>query len=145
MNDRLEDLVKRLPRRIEPERDLWPEIESRLKPRRFRRAPKRALYSLAAALLIAAVTLGAWFALRPGAPVPGTAEPVAQTQSGPDPVAVISRNLATVNEAIGKITAAIGRDPDNPVLYRFLYDAYFQKNRLLFQRTKLILLRSDMS
>lgn len=137
-DDRLEDLVKRLPRRLEPERDLWPQIAAQLRPRR-RRVPRVALYRLAAVLAAVAIALGTYLALRPGAPSAGHAGTAA------NPEAVISRNLAAVNGDIARITSALQRDPDNQALYHFLYEAYWHRNRLMLERTKLTLLRSNMS
>ncbi len=144
MNDRLEDLVKRLPRRVEPERDLWPGIAAQLQPRR-RRAPRVPLYRFAAALGAVAIALGAYFALRPGAPPTGTAGSIVPTQAKADPEAVITRSLETVNNDIARIIAALQRDPDNPVLYHFLNEAYRHQNRLMLERTQVSLLRSNMS
>ena len=55
MNEReLQDAVERLPKSIEPPRDLWPGIEARLGRRRLRRL----WYSLP--LAAAAVLVGIW-------------------------------------------------------------------------------------
>ncbi len=144
MNDRLDNLVKHLPRRMEPERDLWPGIAAQLSPRR-RRVPRVELYRLAATVAAVAVALGAYFGLRPGTPPTAASGPVVRTQADHSPEAVIARNLAAVNDDITKITAALQRDPDNPVLYHFLNEAYRHQNRLMLERTKLTLSRSNMS
>ncbi len=144
MNDRLENLVKRMPRHIEPARDLWPEIEAQLQPRR-RRAARMPLYRLAAVVLVVAIALGAYFALRPSASVPGNVGQVALAPFAAGPDALIARNLAAVDKTIAGIRAALQRDPDNPALYDFLDEAYRQKNRLMVVRTKLFLTKSYKS
>ena len=142
MNDRLEDLVKHLPRHLEPERDMWPEIAARLRPRR-RRMPGLAFYRIAAVLAIVAVALGAYFAFRTGTPEPASTRRIAQFQ--PDPETAITHSLAAVNENIAKITTALERDPDNQLLYRFLSEAYLYRSRLMLERIKLSIARSEIS
>ncbi len=144
MNDRLEDLVKRLPRHFEPERDLWPGIAAQLRPRR-RGTRRPGLYRFAAGLAAVALALGGYFVLRPAAPPARNSGTATQSQAAPDPEAVISRNLEVVNSDIARITAALQRDPDNPVLYHFLDEAYRHQNRLMLERTKLTLSRSNTS
>jgi len=54
---RVEVLLHSVPREIEPGRDLWPAIESRLTPHSRRRAPAWALQVAAAVILVAASSL----------------------------------------------------------------------------------------
>jgi hypothetical protein len=54
---RVEALLHSLPREVEPGRDLWPGIESRLEPRSNRRAPAWALQVAAAVVLVAVSSL----------------------------------------------------------------------------------------
>jgi uncharacterized protein YhaN len=49
---RLDEALARLPRAVEPARDLWPDIEARLEPREARSA-RRWLWPAAAAVLLA--------------------------------------------------------------------------------------------
>jgi len=141
MSDRLDDLVRNLPRRIEPGRDLWPGIEGRLRPRR--RASGKRFYRLAAAAAVAVIAAGLYFGLRAGAPAPGHAGRTAvQTRARPDPDAVVARNLDVVDRAIARIRAALTRDPGNPALYDFLYQAYRQKGRLIAEQARLSVTRS---
>lgn len=145
MNDRLDDLVRRLPKQIEPRRDLWPDIRSRLRPRRP--AAGTPLFKLAAAALAGAIAVGGYFALRPGAPAPGnaarTAPPAAQNLERAQ--TVIARNLETLDRTISSIRDALRNDPDNTTLYGFLAEAYRQQNRLMLERSRLSLLRSYTS
>lgn len=141
MSDRLEELVKRLPRRIEPERDLWSGIEARLRPRRP--AAGRTLYRFAAAAAVAAIAVGLYFGLRPPPAAPGIAgRPVAVRAARPNPETVVARNLHAVDRMIARIRTALARDPGNPALYDFLYEAYRQKGRLIAERVRLSTTRS---
>lgn len=142
MKDRLEDLVRALPRHLEPERNLWPDIAAQLRPRRHRKS-RQVSYRLAAAIAAVAIALGAYVTLQPARPV-GTPPPRG-TQANPDPETVLARNLATVNADIARITDALAHDPDNPALYHFLFEAYRHRNRLVLERTRLSMLRSNMS
>jgi hypothetical protein len=54
---RVEALLQSLPRDVEPGRDLWPGIESRLEPRSQRRAPAWAWQAAAAVVLVAMSSL----------------------------------------------------------------------------------------
>lgn len=56
-NPRVDALLHLLPREVEPGRDLWPAIESRLTPHSRRRAPAWALQVAAAVILVAASSL----------------------------------------------------------------------------------------
>jgi hypothetical protein len=54
---RVHALLHSLPREVEPERDLWPDIGARLEPRANRRAPAWALQAAAAVVLVAVSSL----------------------------------------------------------------------------------------
>jgi hypothetical protein len=54
---RVEALLQSMPREVEPGRDLWPDIESRLEPRSNRRAPAWAWQVAAAVVLVAVSSL----------------------------------------------------------------------------------------
>jgi hypothetical protein len=54
---RIETLLHRLPRAVEPARDLWPEIEAHLGTPAARRVPRWALQAAAAVVLVAASSL----------------------------------------------------------------------------------------
>lgn len=144
MSDRLEELVKRLPKQVEPGRDLWPDIRSQLRPRRP--AAGMPFFRLAAAVLVGAIAIGTYFALRPGAPTPGnTARTATPAQRVKHAQTVVARNLETVDRTIVDIRDALQHDPDNPVLYGILAEAYRQQNRLMLERSRLSLIRSYTS
>jgi hypothetical protein len=76
-NPRVDALLHLLPREVEPGRDLWPGIESRLTPHSRRRAPAWALQAAAAVVLVVASSLVTASLVRrdsdPTARVPATA------------------------------------------------------------------------
>lgn len=106
----LRDLIDRaraLRRDIEPERDLWPEIQGRLEPRRggalrspwWRAAP--AIRLAAAAVLVAALAL--LVAERPEAPagVPRSAAPAAEElEAGPRSELALASERARVEDGL---------------------------------------------
>lgn len=144
MNDRLEDLVKRLPKQVEPARDLWPDIRARLRTRRP--AARMPYFRLAAAALVAAIAVGAYFALRPGTSPSGNAARAATPARHVEHAqTVVARNLETVDRTIAHIREALLRDPDNAALYGFLAEAYRQQNRLMLERSRLSVIRSYTS
>jgi len=143
MSDRLEELIERLPRRLEPERDLWPGIEARLRPQRP--ASRKAPYRFAAAAVLGVIALGLYFGLRPGGPAPGAGSRTAALPQARNPEAVVAIDLETVNRTIARIRAALKRDPGDPALYDFLREAYRQKGRLIAASARLSVTRSDPS
>jgi hypothetical protein len=84
-----------LPRSIEPPRDLWPQIEARLKAEQpaapaarqpTRRPGLRAVRWLAAAAMVASVAVGVWIG-RDVLPVPGLGSPAAPVTAASHPAA----------------------------------------------------------
>ncbi|HET7570503.1 MAG TPA: hypothetical protein VFK96_07955 [Gammaproteobacteria bacterium] len=137
MNDeRLQQMVDALPRRIEPGRDLWPGIEARLGQSRRERTP---LAGLAAAALVAACALGVVFGLNGQPQGSFTAATAAHSN------AVLAQNIQVVDQAIVQVRDALHRDPTSPALQDLLLQAYAEKNRLTIQQTKLELTRSYTS
>ncbi|HET7586517.1 MAG TPA: hypothetical protein VFL45_00390 [Gammaproteobacteria bacterium] len=137
MNDkRLDQLINELPKRIEPRRDLWPEIEARLgQPKRTFRRP---LFGVAAAVLAGACALGVFLSFNGTNPQTPATVQAAPTDSN----LVIARNIQVLNQAIGQVREAMQRDPTSPVLQDLLYEAYAERNRLTIQQTRLDLTRS---
>ncbi|HET6725849.1 MAG TPA: hypothetical protein VFH85_07585 [Gammaproteobacteria bacterium] len=142
MNDKeLAEIVGRLPKSIEPRRDLWPGIEARLTP--VERPTPRWLNGLAAAVLVAACTAGVFFGMNRGGPL-NTSFTTASTAAANSNL-VIAQNIKVVNNAIGRIRQALRTDPTSGALQDLLYRAYMERDRLTVQKTELTLLRSYTS
>jgi len=155
--DKLESGLKRLPREVQPGRDLWPGIESRLKARRATQ-PLWA-YSLAASVLVAVAAGGVWVGLgmqkttTPQEIVAGGAnnsagsgptddyfaqraayaERSVQTATNLAPATrdVILKNLRIIEGSMQSMQAALDKDPNNPRLRALLFDLYQNEARLL--------------
>lgn len=145
--------VEALPRSIAPERDLWPDIQAQIAPRRA--ALPWARLAVAAALLMGlSASLTAWW-LQPAPPIaPAPQEATAAAQAwesemraaadelataldarrgelDPATVAVVEANLAVIDQAIGECAAALAKTPDDPQLTSALRRAWAQKLALL--------------
>jgi hypothetical protein len=164
--DRLE-FVDRLPRSIEPERDLWPEIAAELRTRRARpsrfptlRLSAPLLAAAALAVVVVSSTVTAVLLRRDATTVLDRPRPssavltieaqyagaVEQLTAGlearrasldPHAVAVVEENLRIIDEAIREARVALGDDPENPDLGRMLQSAYANKLDLLKRATRL--------
>lgn len=141
MNDKeLAELIDRLPKSVEPQRDLWPDIEARLTP--VERPSPWWMSSLAAAVLVAACAAGVFFGMnRSGGFATSMTASVAASHSN----LVIAQNIKVVDHAIGRIRRALKTDPTSTALQDLLYQAYMQRDRLNVQKTELTLLRSYTS
>ncbi len=127
-----------------PERDLWPQIEARLAPRRRRRATAWPwLGALAASGLVAAVLLHTW---TPMPSQPESSVAVAAGAAGavggalperrrvmPQQEALLKANLAIVKDAESQLRHALEQDPDSAALRRLL-DSMAQRRSDLKQR-----------
>jgi hypothetical protein len=157
-DDGLRPLVERLPRSIEPPRDLWPAIAARLDRRPTRQ--RRWLVALAAAAIIviaAASSLAtAWIIGRgdraPAVATAGgpreasylrataalTAELSARRDElAPETIAVLDRNLEIIDRAIEESRAALAADPANHDLAELLWASYQRKVSFLEQAARL--------
>ncbi len=151
-HDKLESGLKRLPRDVQPGRDLWPGIESRLKSRRA--VQPLWAYSLAASLLMAVAAGGLWIGTHQKAGTPqeivatgpasgltdayfaqraAYAEQSVQTATDLAPAtrAVILRNLRIIEGSMRDMQGALDKDPNNPRLRALLFDLYQNEARLL--------------
>jgi len=140
-----------LPKSIEPGRDLWGGIETRIRRRatwNVQRLRWRAALAAAAVLVIA---LGVYRLLPPSTardrPGRGWAAVQADFDRAtnelglilaaererlrPETVALLERNLAVIDAAIAESRAALARDPANAELRRFFAAASRQKVELL--------------
>ena len=124
-----------LPRSVPPARPLWEGIESRLEPRR----PRRAVPWLPLAAMLAVIVGAGWWVSRP-ADEPGTVavdSPAAVPSQAaayklaatdleaslldegklePVTASALRRDLATMNSAIEETSSALRSDPTNEVL-----------------------------
>ncbi len=162
--DRLQSLLDELPRELEPERDLWPDIEAALPLRRDRPTRLRPWRLAVAALLLVAATAAITAALVGNeAPVPPSPTATLVELSPPDwqaemrqasdllaatleqrkdeldpaTLAVVEENLAIIDRAIADCAAALETDPDDDELRRALLAVWRKKIDLLEQASRL--------
>ena len=163
--DRLETLLSDLPRELEPERDLWPDIEAALPERGAPSVRVRPWRLAVAALLLVAVTAVTTAALvgreptvapapSPAllvelAPVDWQAEmrqasdllasTLEQRRGELDPatLAVVEENLAIIDRAIADCAAALEVNPEDDELRRALLAVWRKKIDLLEQASRL--------
>ena len=150
--------ISDLPESIDPGRDLWPQIEGRLKPR-VRVRPWRTLYQLAAAIALVVISSAVtWFlARRSAAPavVVATApvdraglarlaragdvmeEGLSSSYLAPETRAVLTRNHVVIDSAIAECQRALDADPGSPVLAGLLRAAHRQRVEFLQQAARL--------
>jgi hypothetical protein len=143
---RLDTLAGKLPRSIEPARDLWAGIEARIAtPRRRSRAA-----DLALAAGIAALTVGAWFlgslrdeAKPAGAPLlayqqldtayqplrRASLERYRASADRLDPQLrkIVEANLAIIDRALNEIRVALASRPNDAALGQMLRKTYEQE------------------
>jgi hypothetical protein len=150
--------LEKLPRRVEPGRDLWPGIVQSIEQRRRPRPRPAWAYAMAASLMIGVGAAGMWFALsqRDATQPGGMAQVTAGGAAGGDENAyfaeraayaahsvetapnlapatrtVILNNLRIIETSIGQIQQALAKDPSNPQLQGLLLDLYQDESRLL--------------
>lgn len=142
-DDALDLAIQALPRSQSPDRDLWPELQAQLPPRRARRAP----WTWAAAAVVAALVLSIW--IRPDlGPSSVTSPPLAQvdsptaehsllnvyeTQKASQMASLnfrnpsVSRQLAIWDGAVRQVRSALNYYPEEPRLLRQLDRLYRQQ------------------
>lgn len=150
--------AKELPESVEPPRDLWPEIEERLRRGRVIRFPGRVLLAAAAALVIFLAGLLAGNRRDETSTQHAEAPPTAAElldrveeeytmassdlfeklegrgdELDPVTVELIRRNLEIIDGAIQEIRLALEEDPENAGLHRLLTGEYRRRNALLRQ------------
>ena len=158
-DEKLQALVERLPRSIEPPHDLWPAVEARLGTRPSQGRGR--LVALAAAALIAVAAASslatAWLlggGDRPAAVAAAAGDAreasylratsalaqelaMRRDQLAPETVAVLDRNLAIIDRAIAESRAALAADPANDDLAELLWASYQRKVSFLEQAARL--------
>ena len=138
-NRKLRAALGRLPREIQPSRDLWPAID-RARPR------LRAWIPLAAAAALAISLVGARALIPAPAPVSAEAAWRAEVQTANtsfrealdaspnlDPAvrAVVEKNLADIDHAIAEIEKALEQNPSSAMLQKALVAMEHQRSDLL--------------
>lgn len=147
----LDPLLRSLPTSIEPPRDLWPDIERRLPPRR-RAVPRWLPLAAALALLLLGGGLLRRLA-RERAPEPtpvATAAPGAAAESAllasleggagslaPETIATLRRNLAVIDSALAESRRALAADPGNGDVQALFRLVQRQRTALLQQAARL--------
>lgn len=178
MTSRDQDLLRMaadLPKQIEPERDLWPEIQAHLNDEvggRSAQATARARrwwtpLALAASLLLAA-SIGFWVGKDGLEPAPTVAQ-LTQTEQAeasprtvaaglqvtrqdlavgiedalhnlpPDAQAVVTENLAAINQALDEIDRVMNQAPERGVDRQLLMTMYADQLALLGNMHRVIL------
>ncbi len=149
-DEKLRRALAALPREIRPERDLWPEIATRIAPRRRQYWPAAAAIALVAVGAIVASIVFTRPAANPGVAAIPTARksaPVTMPQTvrartlaasirkstrlDPKTQAVLLRNLAIIENSLDNIRRALRDDPNNPGLQGLLYQMYRNEAALL--------------
>ena len=142
-DEALDRALQALPRSQLPARDLWPELQAQLPPRRARRAA----WTWAAAAVVAALVLSVW--IRPDlGPSNVTAPPVVQLDSPTAELSLlnvyesqkaaqmaalnldnpsISRQLAVWDGAVQQVRSALNFYPEEPQLLLQLDRLYRQQ------------------
>lgn len=161
LDTRQRDAINHLPRDIQPERDLWPDIAAHIAPRHRRMRYWPIAAAIGVAVLVGIGLFGerlnrpvapkapvAVTAARPAGPVaiPDTPRAMAlaaslRSTTGIDPKtrAVLLTNLAIIENALDNIQRAMQQDPGNPALQRLLYQTYTSEAALMttVQRVRL--------
>lgn len=130
MNDETDRInaLERLPRRRTPERDLWPGIQSRLRPRRARRPwlPLALAASLVAGLAVV-FTLGLRDVASPAAVGDVAAAP---RMLSDDSRAIVQANLSMVEHAERELRQALKQAPESTTLRSLLQSAEHRQREL---------------
>lgn len=114
-DDRIEGLAG-LRRERAPERDLWPQIEARLKPRESRRW---ALAQLALAASLVAGLAASFTAALPPIGAPETDVAMDRVADAPSR-AIVKANLGIVRQAERQLQAALQQNPESESLRALL-------------------------
>lgn len=151
-DDKLDAALRKLPREIEPARDLWPGIAGRIAARRSR-ARNGWSYGVAVAAVVVAAAAVTWNVFRPNTPgtqmltqatanrgvvtqamdvlAHFTAQLVSDTNLPPKARAALLDNLRMVNIDILQTQAALKKYPNDVNLQALLFNLYQQQARLL--------------
>jgi len=143
-DETLDALTARLPRSIEPTRDLWPYVDAGIAPR----APRAPVWQLALAAGVAALFVGALFLGMPRAAqsdrtvayrqqLDAAYSPLRQAsltryraradRLEPALRRTVETNLAIIDRALAEIRVALEREPDDAELGQILKRTYEQE------------------
>ncbi|HEX5313569.1 MAG TPA: hypothetical protein VFX38_01485 [Gammaproteobacteria bacterium] len=146
-NETLRAALAALPRELAPERDLWPDIEARIAPRRHFAKPWLAAAALAVVLVTGSIA-AAIFGPRTPAPTQSVAANPLRAPSGfdaaqqrlrattiaasirestqldPKTQTVLLDNLGLIETSLANIQQALARNPGNASLQSLLYQLY---------------------
>jgi hypothetical protein len=157
-DSKLRAAIDRLPRHIDPARDLWPGIAQSIEHKVHAKPRPLWAYAMAASLMIGVGAAGMWFTLSQRASIQPSnlaqvtvggatggdesayfaqraafAEQSVETAPNLAPATrtVILNNLKIIENSIGQIQGALAKDPSNPQLQGLLLDLYQDESRLL--------------
>jgi len=137
---RTAELLRALPREVAPPRDLWPDIEGRLKHRRSRVAARGWIIGFAIAAAAALVFLVPRPAARGPRPSPESTEMQlilnATTGSRSATAHSLARYLGILDGAIAETDAALRETPGDPALRDFLTTLQRRRLELLAQAAR---------
>lgn len=157
-----------LPSEIQPQRDLWPQIEAQIGARRAPSRRRPWLLALAAALALVAVTAGVtWQLAQSQLAVPATGVMAELAAGGtvnraaaevqymrtqltqsleanlsrlpPDSRKVIVENLLEIRASLVAIEQALASNPGNPSLQQLLYTTYERELAVLADANRIAL------
>ena len=154
LDEKLDAALAKLPREIEPARDLWPGIAARIATRYAR--PRYAWsYAITAAAVVVAAAAVTWSLIKPNAPASSnqtvaattanhgvatqavdllarfTAQLVSNTSLPPKSRTALLDNLRMINADILHTEAAIKKYPNDVNLRALLFNLYQQQAQLL--------------
>ena len=151
-DEKLDAALAKLPRDIQPARDLWPGIAGRIAARRAR-VQIAWSYGIAVAAVLVAAAAVTWSLFRPNAPgtrlvasatdnhgvaakavdmlAQFTAQLVSDTGLPPRAREALLENLRMVNADITQTQAALKKYPNDLNLQALLFNLYQQQARLL--------------
>lgn len=151
-DQKLDAALTKLPREIEPARDLWPSIAARIAARR-NRVRNSWSYGIAVAAVVVAAAAVTWSLFRPNAPgtrlvasattnhgmatkavdmlAQFTAQLVSDTSLPPKARTALLENLRMVNADILQTQIALKKYPNDINLQGLLFNLYQQQAQLL--------------
>lgn len=130
--DRAVPGIESLRRDQAPRRDLWPEIEQRIAPRRRRRPPAWMAMAASVLLVVGVLNLPTGPQDTPTGSAPAVTTPVALAPSmlSPPQRAVVKAHLQIADHAERELKAALRQAPDSPQLRQLLRSTQAQQEQM---------------